>query len=204
MSIIIEPRRFRLPLPAAPITAGPLELYVASVQEASTLPPGSIDAGIALIDPGMSPAPAIAALPAGRRLVLEFNDFSIPAADLHRRTAIEADLRRANPSWRLPTMVDVAFVLSFGRRLRREGRRLRVLIHCHAGISRSPAAALALLADALGPGREAEAVETIYASIPCCLPNSLMVRDADRLLGAGGRLAAASEERGAAPQKLVL
>jgi predicted protein tyrosine phosphatase len=64
----------------------------------------------------------------------------------------------------------------------------RVLIHCEAGISRSPAAALIMYACWLGPGREREAMERVLAQRPFALPNRRMVQIADRLLEREGRL----------------
>jgi predicted protein tyrosine phosphatase len=64
----------------------------------------------------------------------------------------------------------------------------RVLIHCEAGISRSPAAALILYACWLGPGREAEAMRHVLAQRPIAIPNRRMVELADHLLARGGRL----------------
>jgi predicted protein tyrosine phosphatase len=64
----------------------------------------------------------------------------------------------------------------------------RVLIHCEAGVSRSTAAALIMYACWLGPGCEWEAMERVLAQRPEAIPNSRMVRLADRLLERRGRL----------------
>ena len=63
-----------------------------------------------------------------------------------------------------------------------------LLIHCHAGMSRSPAIALAILADWLGEGREDEAVKELIKVAPLCTPNMLVVNISDRVLGRAGRL----------------
>ena len=68
-----------------------------------------------------------------------------------------------------------------------------LLIHCHAGMSRSPAIALAILADWLGEGREDEAVKDLLKIAPLCTPNRLVVEIADRMLRRSGRLVAAYE-----------
>jgi predicted protein tyrosine phosphatase len=65
----------------------------------------------------------------------------------------------------------------------------RLLVHCQAGVSRSAAAAIIVLATILGPGREAEAVEHVRRTHPHTRPNRRMLELADRSLGAGGRLA---------------
>lgn len=64
----------------------------------------------------------------------------------------------------------------------------KVLIHCEAGVSRSPAAALIIYAYLLGPGREREAMRRVLAQRPVAIPNRRMVQLADRMLDRGGRL----------------
>lgn len=71
-----------------------------------------------------------------------------------------------------------------------------VLFHCYAGMSRSPAAALAYLAWALGPDKEAEAVARLYEAKRHVTPNYLMIALADVLLRRGRRLYEAMSHRG--------
>jgi len=83
---------------------------------------------------------------------------------------------------------DVEHLVRFARRLNlRDGR---VLVHCQSGISRSSAAAAIIVAVALGPGREREAIEYVRRVHPGARPNKRMLELADALLGAEGRLAA--------------
>lgn len=67
-----------------------------------------------------------------------------------------------------------------------------VLVHCHAGISRSTAAAAILMAQ-YNPGREAEVCERLLAIRPQAWPNSRMIRFADELLERDGALVGAVE-----------
>lgn len=62
----------------------------------------------------------------------------------------------------------------------------RLLVHCHAGKSRSPAMAIGILVQAgLSP---AAALEHVREVRPELIPNRLMIRQLDRLLGQGGEL----------------
>ncbi|HXI13004.1 MAG TPA: hypothetical protein VNM92_10190 [Thermoanaerobaculia bacterium] len=65
-----------------------------------------------------------------------------------------------------------------------------VLIHCHAGVSRSSAAAYIILSMVLGPGRETEALERVFAARSIAVPNRRMVEIADRLLSRQGAMIA--------------
>ncbi|MEM1184382.1 MAG: hypothetical protein AAGI53_05190 [Planctomycetota bacterium] len=63
-----------------------------------------------------------------------------------------------------------------------------VLCQCFAGVSRSPAAALVLLAHWAGPGRESEAPEVVRAVRPAAQPHRDLVRFADKAMGRDGPL----------------
>ena len=87
-----------------------------------------------------------------------------------------------------PGLPDVSAIVALGETLEREGAE-HVLIHCHAGISRSTATAVILLARG-NPGREAEAFEAVAGIRPRSWPNALMLQIADDLLGRDGALVA--------------
>ena len=63
-----------------------------------------------------------------------------------------------------------------------------LLIHCWAGVSRSMAAAFAVLCDRLGLGHEMEIALAMRRRAPHANPNTLLVRHADDALGRGGRM----------------
>ena len=65
-----------------------------------------------------------------------------------------------------------------------------LVVHCFAGVSRSTAAALVILARR-NPRREDELARLLRARAPHAQPNRRMVAIADRLLEADGRLVAA-------------
>ena len=86
-----------------------------------------------------------------------------------------------------PTEEQVREILEFGKELD-EGASL--VIHCLAGISRSTAAALALLVQEHGVDKIKECVDMLLDIRPQCYPNPIMIRYADKLLGADGALIA--------------
>lgn len=63
-----------------------------------------------------------------------------------------------------------------------------VLVHCMAGISRSTAAAVILMAMKMGPGHEADAMRVVYEARHCATPNRTMIEIADQLLARDGAL----------------
>lgn len=109
----------------------------------------------------------------GRHLVLHFHDVS--SVDRHLTT---------------PTRDHVKQILKFAEQC---GDQHNVLVHCAAGISRSSAAALAIIASKLKPSSRSahEAVRIVMAVKQTIYPNRLMVALADDLLGYRGALTAA-------------
>lgn len=69
-----------------------------------------------------------------------------------------------------------------------------LVIHCHAGVSRSTAVALAVKVQELGVDRLKEAVDWLLEARPQACPNPVITKFADELLGAKGELHAAAEE----------
>ncbi len=68
----------------------------------------------------------------------------------------------------------------------------RLLVHCHAGKSRSPALAIGILVQAGLP--PAAAFEEVRALRPELIPNRLMVRQLDRILDLKGALVRVVDE----------
>ena len=95
------------------------------------------------------------------QLVLKFDDISSPIDDfiMPQERHIRAGLEFAR-RWEQPSL----------------------LIHCKAGMSRSPAMALAILADWLGEGYEEEAVRELIKVSRLCTPNKHMIELMDQVL----------------------
>lgn len=106
-----------------------------------------------------------------RHLALDLSDISAPTAG-----HVLADDRHLAEL--------LAFALAWDR-------RHPLLIHCYAGVSRSTAAAYAVLC-ALAPAlSEAEAALRLREASPSATPNPRLVALADAALGRGGRMVAA-------------
>ena len=174
-----------------------------SRMEASPYPQSEIEAGrvradalvsiIGARDPSAAFAPSLFG---GRILRLCFDD--IPCGEWTDRHGV---------LWIGPTEAHMAEAIGFARWVSSvvDSTTVRIAVHCLHGKSRSAAVALALNADAMGPGREAEAVAALLSrsetdahrgSDPiarmACNPG--LVKMADRLLGRGGRIEQALEE----------
>jgi predicted protein tyrosine phosphatase len=109
------------------------------------------------------------------------------AFDPHLRTTLYFhDAIEPAPGIVLPQEADIETILAFGRNLGDDLRHL--LIHCHAGISRSTAAMAMILAQAFPHENEDAIVDRLVRIRPQAWPNSRMIRFADELLGRDGRL----------------
>lgn len=115
------------------------------------------------------------------------------AYDRHHRTVLRFhDAIQPMDGIVLPTRDDVAAVLDFGRTLAASGREGHLLVHCHAGISRSTAAMAMLMAQAAPEEDEDSLFSRLLEIRQKAWPNSRMIEFADELLGRNGRLLQAS------------
>jgi predicted protein tyrosine phosphatase len=127
---------------------------------------------LSILDPDWPEPSAFSTFDAHSRITLRFHDAIEPADEIV-----------------LPQFAHVEAILTFGREMR--GDRGHLLIHCHAGISRSTAATTMILAQALPRESEDAIVERLLRIRPQAWPNVLMIAVADELLGRSGRLIAA-------------
>lgn len=86
-----------------------------------------------------------------------------------------------------PSKEDVQKLLEFGATLPDEAHGGHLLIHCHAGISRSTAAAGIIMAQH-NPGKEREAFLHLLDMRPHAWPNTRIVTFADQLLDRQGAM----------------
>ncbi len=124
---------------------------------------------VSILDPVWPDPAEFAAWKAHRRVLWRFDDV----------------VERAN-GYQAPVRSDVQAILALGAELRGE-TAARMLIHCHAGVSRSTATAVILMAQH-NPGREAEVFAELRRIRPRSWPNALMLRLADDMLRRNGAL----------------
>lgn len=86
----------------------------------------------------------------------------------------------------MPTEADVAKILEVGEKLAKLQVK-HLLVHCYAGVSRSTASAVTLMAQR-NPARAADIFAALGDIRPKAWPNTVMIGHADRLLGLGGTL----------------
>ena len=105
------------------------------------------------------------------------------------------DIIEETPGQVAPREEDVERILAFGRDLEAEpAAAARLLVHCHAGISRSTASMALLLAQAL-PSLPAERILGGVLGIrEKAWPNLRILEMGDALLGRGGALPAAAAD----------
>ena len=117
----------------------------------------------------------------------EFEDYAP-----HRRMALRFhDIIDPLPGRIAPTRDDVARLLAFGHELS-DAEACHLLVHCHAGVSRSTAATALILAQA-HPDRPARDVfDAVSRLRPRAWPNLRILEFGDELLGRGGEIVAAA------------
>ena len=129
---------------------------------------------LSLLDPGWPEPEAFGIFNPHRRLELRFHD-----------------VIDANPGCIPPQRPDVEQLLSFGRDLA-NAKAGHLLVHCHAGVSRSTAAATLIVAQ-VRPDRPAEeALQTVVRRRPRAWPNLRILELGDALLDRRGEIVGAA------------
>jgi predicted protein tyrosine phosphatase len=160
-------------MPPATSAFAPFRLTICGIPELDEHCGAGVTHVLSIIGPDWPDPPTFAAFPPHHRLTLCFHDVIEPRPELLP-----------------PTTADVERLLAFGREpaLAADGH---LLIHCHAGVSRSTAAAALILAQARPDRAAREVLDAVTQLRPRAWPNLRMIELGDALLGRNGELAAA-------------
>ena len=155
-------------------SSAPFRVTICGIPELGEHGAAGVTHVLSILDPEWPDPPAFAEFAPHRRLALRFHD------------VIEA-----MPDRLAPSRGDVERLLEFGRELVAPAD-CHLLVHCHAGVSRSTAAAALILAQAY-PARPArEALDAVAGMRPRAWPNLRILEFGDALLGRNGEIVAAA------------
>ena len=129
---------------------------------------------LSILDPDWPDPPAFDEFPPHRRLALRFHDIIDPV-----------------PGRFAPTREDVERLLAFGHELS-EAAAPHLLVHCHAGVSRSTAATVLILAQEHPDWPARDVLDAISQLRPRAWPNLRILEFGDALLQRGGEIVAAA------------
>lgn len=157
----------------------PFQVAVCGLEELTDFASVGVTHVLSILDPGLPEPADFGAYGEHQRLELRFHD-----------------IIEETPGQIAPSVRDVARILAFGRDLIDEpGGVGRLLVHCHAGVSRSTAALAMIMAQAAPLRPAEEAVAAVAAVRMKAWPNLRMIEIADDLLERGGKLTAAVRRR---------
>ena len=157
----------------------PFELTVCGVDELAGHCEVGVSHVLSILDPDYPEPTAFGSYGEHRRLELRFHD-----------------IIEDTPGMLPPRQDDVASVLAFGRDLMAEPReKAHLLVHCHAGISRSTASMMLILAQARPDVAARDIVSQVVQIRPRAWPNLRILEFGDTMLGRKGELVTAAHER---------
>jgi predicted protein tyrosine phosphatase len=152
----------------------PFQVTICGIDELGLYCEAGVTHVLSLLDPGWPEPEAFGIFDPHRRLELRFHD-----------------VIDANPGCIPPQRPDVEQLLSFGRDLA-NAKAGHLLVHCHAGVSRSTAAATLIVAQARPDRPAEEALQTIVRRRPRAWPNLRILELGDVLLGRRGEIVGAA------------
>jgi predicted protein tyrosine phosphatase len=149
----------------------PFRLTICGIDELACHCAGGVTHVLSILDPGTSEPEPLSSFEVHRRLRLRFHD------------VIESQ-----SGWIAPERWDVELLLSFTRGLHPPSAETHLLIHCHAGVSRSTAAATLVLAQTHPECPADEVLREIVRLRPQAWPNLRILEFGDEILGRGGEI----------------
>lgn len=154
----------------------PFRITVCGIEELAGHGEGRVSHVLSILDPGWPVPPAFGSFGEHERLELRFHDVT-----------------EDQPGLLSPQPEHVRRLLGFGRDLRAEPREAaHLLVHCHAGVSRSTAAMALMLAQALPDRPAGEIFDEVLRIRAKAWPNLRIVEMGDAMLGRGGEMIAAA------------
>ncbi len=157
-------------------TISPFKTSVCGIEELSVHCESCVSHVLSILDPDWPVPDAFGTYGEHARLELRFHD------------VIEEGI----PEMIAPRHEHVADLLAFGRGLLQEHDDAHLLVHCHAGVSRSTASMALILAQALPDVPADRIFEEVLHIRPQAWPNLRIVEIGDGLLGRRGELVAAA------------
>lgn len=152
----------------------PCEVTICGIEELAGRCAAGVTHVLSILDPGWPEPPDLNIFDVDRRLKLRFHDIIEP-----------------RPGWLAPERWDVDLLLAFGRNLT-VSRDTHLLIHCHAGISRSTAAAMLVIAQAQPAVAADELLQEVVRIRPRAWPNLRILELGDEILGRHGEIVRAA------------
>jgi len=152
----------------------PFRLTICGIPELDEHCAAGVTHVLSILDPDTPDPPAFAAFAPHHRLALRFHDIIDTLPD---RLA--------------PAKADVERLLAFGHELS-DAPGNHLLIHCHAGVSRSTASAALILAQARPDRPARDALEAVAQLRPRAWPNLRILEFGDELLGRNGEIVVAA------------
>ena len=158
-------------------TIAPFRITVCGIEELAGHTTSGVSHVLSILDPEWPVPEAFGTFGEHEKLELRFHDV-IEDSEPHA-----------------PTAAHVAQVLRFGEDLMAEPPpQAHLLVHCHAGISRSTASMTLILAQALPGASAAEVLEEVLRIREKAWPNLRILELGDAMLGRGGTLPAAAAD----------
>jgi predicted protein tyrosine phosphatase len=158
----------------------PFRVTVCGLDELAALDVLGVTHVLSILDPGWPEPEMLRRFDVHRRLRLHFHDVIEPV-----------------PGWIAPERWDVDLLLAFARDIDvieapDEEFGAHLLVHCHAGVSRSTAAAMLILAQRHADRPADEAVAEVARMRPQAWPNLRILELGDAALGRGGAIVSAA------------
>ena len=152
----------------------PFQVTICGIDELGFHCEAGVSHVLSILDPGWPEPEALGAFDPHRRLELRFHD-----------------VIDTGPGCIAPESLDVEQLLTFGRDLT-EARGTHLLVHCHAGVSRSTAAATLILAQRRPDRPAEEALLAVVLQRPRAWPNLRILELGDALLERRGEIVEAA------------